>query len=92
MNKNFSFRLVNKHIDVRYRDVLEKKLLEFDKVHTKKNISHMLIKIVTNDKHLFCCSRGGMKNFATNYIELAHEFVKGKIYWVYLTHSHQKTQ
>ena len=71
LSKNSSFHSKSKHIDVRYywiRDVLERKLLELNKVHTDKNISDMLTKIVTKDKHLFCRSGAGMENFATTYI------------------------
>ena len=69
LSKNSSFHSRSKHIDVRYhwvRDVLEKKLLELNKVHTDKNVSDMLTKVVTKDKHLFCRSGAGMENFVSN--------------------------
>ena len=69
LSKNSSFHLRSKHIDARYhwvRDVLEKKLLELNKVHTEKNVSDMLTKVVTKDKHLFCRSGAGMENFVSN--------------------------
>lgn len=38
------------------RDMLENKSLELAKVHTDKNISNMMTKVVTKENHLFCRS------------------------------------
>lgn len=48
---------MSKHIDVRYhwvRDILDAKSLELVKIHTDKNVSDMLTKVVNKVKHLFC--------------------------------------
>ena len=45
IGKNFSFHSRSKHIDVGYhwiRDLLDKKLLQLEKIHTDKNGSDML--------------------------------------------------
>lgn len=48
---------MSKHIDVRYqwvRDMLDAKSFELVKIHIDKNVSDMLMKVVTKEKHLFC--------------------------------------
>ena len=57
LSKNSSFHLRSKHINVRYHwihDVLNDKLLQLEKVHTDKNTSDMLTKVLTKDKHEKC--------------------------------------
>ena len=57
LSKNFTFHLRSKHIDVRYhwiRDVLDLKLLQLENVHIDDNISDMLTKTLSRDKHLKC--------------------------------------
>lgn len=64
MNKNLSFHLRSKYIDVRYyyvRNVLNVKSLELAKIHTDKNISDMLTKVVKMEKHVFCRDGMGME-------------------------------
>ena len=43
------------------RDVLDAKELELVKIHTDKNVSDMLTKVVTKEKHVFYCDEVGMK-------------------------------
>ena len=43
------------------RDVLDAKYLELVKIHTDKNVSDMLTKVVTKEKHVFCRDGVGMK-------------------------------
>lgn len=54
MSKNFKFS-IKKHIDVRYhliKDVLKNKSLQLIKIHSKRNISDIITKIVTK-KYIF---------------------------------------
>ena len=63
LSKNSTFHSRSKHIDVRYhwiRDVLNLKLLQLEKVHTDDNISDMLTKTLSRDKHLKCRTLAGM--------------------------------
>ena len=51
--KNYTFHSHSKHIDVRYhwiREVLEDKLLQFEKVHTDENWSDMMTKVLSIKK------------------------------------------
>ena len=61
--KNSSFHSRTKHIDVRYhwiRDVVSSRLLKIEKIHTDKNGSNMMTKILPSEKLLLCCKAGGM--------------------------------
>ena len=56
LGKNSSFHSRSKYIDVRYhwiRDVLEKKLLQLEKIHTDENGSDMLTKTLPREKFEF---------------------------------------
>lgn len=69
MNKNLIF-YSSKHIDVRYhyvRDVLDVQSLELAKIHTDKNVSDMVTKVVTKDKHVFYCD--GVGKDALSYVD-----------------------
>ena len=68
LSKNSTFHSRSKHIDVRYhwiRDVLDSKLLQLEKVHTDDNISDMLTKTLSRDKHLKCQTFASMVEFST---------------------------
>lgn len=68
LSKNSTFHSRSKHIDVRYhwiRDVLDSKLLQLEKVHTDDNISDMLTKTLSRDKHLKCRTLAGMVDLST---------------------------
>ncbi|KAL5850362.1 hypothetical protein ACOSQ4_008375 [Xanthoceras sorbifolium] len=63
LGKNSSFHSRSKHIDVRYhwiRDVLEKKQLQLEKIHTEENGSDMLTKILPRQFFEFCRLAAGM--------------------------------
>ena len=63
LGKNSSFHSRSKHIDVRYhwiQDVLEKKLLQLEKIHTDENGSDMLTKTLPREKFEFCRLATGM--------------------------------
>lgn len=56
-SKNLSSNLRSKHINVRYhlaRAMLDAKSHELAKVHTNKNVSNTLTKVVTKEEHVFC--------------------------------------
>jgi hypothetical protein len=61
--KNLSIHSQTKHIVVRYhwiRDVVSSKLMHLEKIHTDKNGSDMMTKILLKDKMLVCCKAAGM--------------------------------
>ena len=63
LSKNATFHSRRKHIEVRYhwiRDVLHDRLLELEKIHTKKNASDMMTKALPRDKHELCSSMAGL--------------------------------
>jgi len=63
LSKNPSLHSKSKHIDVRYhwiRDVLEKKLLELEKIHTDDNVADMLTKPLAKERHGICRQLAGM--------------------------------
>ncbi|GAA0145952.1 transmembrane signal receptor [Lithospermum erythrorhizon] len=63
LSKNPSLHSRSKHIEVRYhwiRDVLEKKLVFIDKVHTNDNSADMFTKILPKGKLDKCCSIAGL--------------------------------
>ena len=63
LGKNSSFHSRSKHIDVRYhwiRDVLEKKLLQLEKIHTDENGSDMLTKTLPKEKLEYCRQAAGL--------------------------------
>ena len=43
------------------RDVLENKFLELTKIHTDRNVSDMMTKVVTKEKHVYCRDGAGME-------------------------------
>ena len=63
LGMNASFHSISKHIDVRYhwiRDVLEKKLLQLEKIHTEENGSDMLTKILPRQNFEYCRLAAGL--------------------------------
>lgn len=63
LRKNVSFHSMSKHINMIYhwvKDVLKNKSFELTKIHTNKNLSDMMTKVVTKAKYLFCRSRASM--------------------------------
>lgn len=61
--KNPTYHSRSKHIDIRYhwiRDILEEKLLQLDKVHTEKNWSDMMTKVIPTKKFEDCCQGSGI--------------------------------
>jgi ATP-binding cassette subfamily B (MDR/TAP) protein 1 len=61
--KNPSFHAQIKHIEVRYhwiRQVVSSKLVQLEKIHTDKNGSDMMTKILPKEKLLVCCKAAGM--------------------------------
>ncbi|KAG9449468.1 hypothetical protein H6P81_009433 [Aristolochia fimbriata] len=66
LSKNATFHSRTKHIDLRYhwiRDVLENDLLSLEKIHTNKNPSDMMTKVVTKEKHELCTDLAGMEYY-----------------------------
>lgn len=63
LSKNATYHSRTKHIDVRFhwlRDVIENQQMKLKKIHTDKNPSDMLTKIVPKDKLELCCRLVGM--------------------------------
>ena len=63
LSKNSTFHSRSKHIDVRYhwiRDVLDKRLMHLDKVHTDDNGADMLTKSLPRKKLELCRSKAGL--------------------------------
>ena len=61
--KNSTFHACSKHIDVHYHwiwEVLEDKLLQLDKIHTDKNWSDMMTKVLLTKKFENCCEGAGV--------------------------------
>jgi transposase InsO family protein len=61
--KNASLHFKSKHVDVRYhwiRDVLHKKEIYVEKVHTDDNGADMLTKVMSKGKLQACCKIAGM--------------------------------
>jgi hypothetical protein len=57
LSKNVTYHSRTKHIDVRFhwlRDVIENQQMKLKKIHTVKNPSDMLTKIVPKDKLELC--------------------------------------
>jgi hypothetical protein len=65
LNKNATYHSRTKHIDVRYhwlREVIDKKQMRLENIHTEKNPSNMLTKVVPTGK-LKLCSQLTSLNF-----------------------------
>ena len=65
LSKNATFHSRSKHIEVRYhriRLVVEKQLMELRKIHTEKNPTDMLTKVVTKEKLELCAGTAGMNS------------------------------
>ena len=63
LSKNSMYHSRTKHIDVRYhwiREVMEKQFLQLRKIHTDKNLSDMMTKVVTKEKFELCRDLAGM--------------------------------
>lgn len=63
LSKNSVYHPRTKHIDLRYlwiRDVVSKKLFQLRKIHTNKNTSDMLTKVVPHHKLEYCSKSAGM--------------------------------
>ena len=63
LSKNPTFHSKSKHIELRYhwiRDVLEKKELVLEKIHTSENGSDMMTKSVPPLKLEACCEKAGL--------------------------------
>jgi hypothetical protein len=63
LSKNATYHFRTKHIDVRFhwlRDVIENQHMKLKKIHTDKNPSYMLTKIVLKDKLELCRRLVGM--------------------------------
>lgn len=61
---NASFHSKRKYIDVRYhwvRNVLENNSLELTKTHTFRNVVHMMTKVVTKEKYVYCRTGADME-------------------------------
>jgi len=61
--RNPAFHSRTKHIDVQYhfvRKVVEDGSVDFQKVHTKKNLVDALTKPVNTDKYVWCRSSYGL--------------------------------
>jgi hypothetical protein len=61
--KNTNFHARTKHIEVRYhwiRQAVSSKLVQLEKIHTDKNGSNMMTKILPKEKLLVCCKAAGM--------------------------------
>lgn len=67
LGKNSNFHLRNKNINVRYhwvRIVLDAKSIKLAKIHINRNVSNMLTKVVSKEKHVFCRNGVGMEAFS----------------------------
>ena len=65
LSKNAMFQSRSKYIEVRYlwiRLVIEKRLMQLRKIHTKKNPADMLTKVVTKEKLELCVGTTGMNS------------------------------
>ena len=63
LSKNATYHSGTKHIDVRFhclRDAIENQQMKLKKIHTDKNPSDMMTKIVTKDKLELCRRLVGM--------------------------------
>ena len=63
LSKNATYHSRTKHIDIRYhwiREVMEKQLMKLKKIHTDKNPSDMMTKVVTREKLELCKELAGM--------------------------------
>jgi len=61
--RNPAFHSRTKHIDVQYhfiREVVEVESVDFQKIHTKKNLADALTKPVNTDKYIWCKSSYGL--------------------------------
>jgi len=57
MTKNSMYHSYTKHIDVRYhslRSVTEEKLMMLNKIHTDRNVTDMLTKVIPSGKFDLC--------------------------------------
>ncbi|CAH9131081.1 unnamed protein product [Cuscuta epithymum] len=64
LSKNSMYHSRTKHIDVRYhwlREAIEEDELKLSKIHTNKNATDMLTKVVPHEKHKLCTSIIGMR-------------------------------
>jgi hypothetical protein len=63
LSKNATYHSRTKHIDVRYhclREVIDKKQMRLEKIHTEKNPSDMLTKVVPTRKLELCSQLTGL--------------------------------
>ena len=68
LNKNSTFHVRSKHIDVRYhwmRYALNDNLFELEKIHIDHNDLDMLTKSLLREKLEVCCSITGMESPST---------------------------
>ena len=52
-SKNATYHARTKHVDVRYlliREIIEKNLMKLEKIHTNKNPSDMMTKVMSKEK------------------------------------------
>lgn len=57
LSKNATYYRRTKHIDMRYhwlRDIVNTKEIELKKIYTDNNVTDILTKVVTRDKHQLC--------------------------------------
>ncbi|XXG88514.1 hypothetical protein AAC387_Pa12g0708 [Persea americana] len=57
LSKNATYHACTKHVDMRYhliREVIEKNLMKLEKIHTNKNPSDMMTKVVSKEKQELC--------------------------------------
>ena len=57
LSKNATYHAHTKYVDVRYhwiREVIEKNLMKLEKIHTDKNPSDMMTKVVSKGKLELC--------------------------------------
>ena len=63
LSKNAMYHSYTKHIDIRYHwlhQVIEKQQFKLEKIHTDKNPTHMMTKVVTHEKFQLCTELTGM--------------------------------
>jgi hypothetical protein len=66
--RNSTFHLRTKHIDVQYHfvhEVVKDKSVDFQKIHTKKNLADVLTKPINNDMYIWCRSSYGLVKMHT---------------------------
>ena len=65
LSKNATYHARTKHVDVRYhwiREVVEKNLMKLEKIHTDKNSSDMMTKVVSKGKLELCSKLAGLNS------------------------------